>query len=90
MSKETLKTIGILGGMSSAATGEYYHLINEKVKGIKGGHNIAEMIICSVNFANIERYVRTGDWQAAADYLANKAQRIEAAGASCLFLGSWT
>ena len=87
---ETLKTIGILGGMSSAATGEYYNLINQKVKEIKGGHNIAEMIICSVNFANIERFVRTQNWSDAGRYLAEKARRIEDAGAICLFLGTNT
>ncbi|MEL7118538.1 MAG: hypothetical protein AAFO07_03835 [Bacteroidota bacterium] len=43
---ELLNTVGILGRMSSAATGEYYHLINQKVRTIKGGHNIAELIIC--------------------------------------------
>lgn len=90
MSRHTLKTIGILGGMSSAATGEYYNLINQKVKEIKGGHNIAELIICSVNFANIERFVRTNNWEEAAEYLANKAKKLEDAGAVCLFLGTNT
>ena len=41
MSITDLKTIGILGGMSSVATGEYYNLINNKVREIKGGLNIA-------------------------------------------------
>ena len=88
--KSKLKTIGILGGMSSAATEEYYKLINQKVKEIKGGHNIAEMIICSVNFANIERYVRTNNWDQAAKYLVKKAINLEKAGAVCLFLGTNT
>lgn len=85
-----LKTIGILGGMSSAATGEYYKLINDNVKARKGGHNIAEMIICSVNFAIIERCIRNGDWDRAGKYLAEKAQHIERAGASCVFLATNT
>lgn len=88
--KNQLKTIGILGGMSSAATGEYYKLINQKVKEIKGGHNIAEMIICSVNFANIEHYVRTNNWEEAAKYLVEKAIQLEKGGAVCLFLGTNT
>lgn len=88
--KTKLNTIGILGGMSAAATGEYYRLINQKVKEHLGGHNIAEIIICSVNFANIEYYVRSGNWEKAADYLVEKAKQIEAAGASCLFLGTNT
>jgi aspartate racemase len=90
MEKNELKTIGILGGMSSAATGEYYKLINQKVKEIKGGHNIAEMVICSVNFANIERYVRTNNWEEAANYLVEKAIQLEKSGAVCLFLGTNT
>jgi len=90
MNIESLNTIGILGGMSSAATGEYYDLINKKVKEIKGGHHIAEMIICSVNFGNIERFVRTENWEEAGHYLANKAKSVEDAGATCLFLGTNT
>lgn len=87
---EPLKTIGILGGMSSAATGEYYQLINEKVRQIRGGHHIAEMIICSVNFATIEHYIRNNKWAEAGAYLAEKAQGLEQAEASCLFLATNT
>lgn len=90
MKKDTLRTIGVLGGMSSAATGEYYNLINQKVKDIKGGHNIAEMLICSVNFANIERFIRTENWKEASEYLVEKAKSLENAGAVCLFLGTNT
>lgn len=90
MELEILQPIGILGGMSSAATGEYYQLINQKVKQKRGGHTIAEMIIYSVNFANIERFVRTESWEAAGAYLATKAQQVEAAGASCVFLATNT
>jgi len=90
MNTEPLHTIGILGGMSSAATGEYYHLINAKVKARKGGHTLAEMIISSVNFANIERFVRTESWEEAGAYLATKAKGLEAAGAEYLFLATNT
>ena len=85
-----MKTIGVLGGMSAVATGEYYDLINQKVKEIKGGHNIAEMIICSVNFACIERFIKTDNWEEAGVYLADKAKRLEAAGVDCIFLGTNT
>ena len=44
MSITDLKSIGILVGMSSVATGEYYNLINNKVREIKGGLNIAEIV----------------------------------------------
>ena len=79
-----------MGGMSSAATAAYYEIINQKVKTVKGGHNIAEIIICSVNFAVIEQYIREEAWEEAAHYLVEKAQRLEAAGVTCIFLGTNT
>ena len=90
MKPENLTTIGLMGGMSSAATAAYYEIINQKVKTVKGGHNIAEIIICSVNFAVIEEYIREEAWEEAAHYLVEKAQRLEAAGVSCIFLGTNT
>ena len=79
-----------MGGMSSAATAAYYEIINQKVKTVKGGHNIAEIIICSVNFAVIEQYIREEAWEEAAHYLVEKAQRLESAGVICIFLGTNT
>jgi len=79
-----MKTIGVLGGMSNQATAEYYRLINEAVNARLGGWNIAEMIISSVNFGNIERFVRTDNWEDAGRYLRAKAQGLETAGAELL------
>ena len=90
MEPANLNTIGLMGGMSSAATAAYYDIINQKVKTVKGGHNIAEIIICSVNFAVIEQYIREEAWEEAAHYLVEKAQRLEAAGVTCIFLGTNT
>jgi aspartate racemase len=85
-----MKTIGVLGGMSNQATAEYYRLINELVNARLGGWNIAEMLISSVNFANIERFVRTDDWDQAGLYLASKALGLERAGAELLLCVSNT
>ena len=79
-----MKTIGILGGMSNQATAEYYRLINDAVSQRLGGWETAEVIISSVNFGNIERYVRTDSWEEAGTYLAEKAKGLEAAGVDLL------
>lgn len=79
-----LRTIGVLGGMSNQATAEYYRLINEAVNSRLGGWNTAELIITSVNFAHIERFVRKDEWREAGEYLAAKAQGLERAGAELL------
>lgn len=85
-----MKTIGLLGGMSTEATREYYKLINEGVNRVLGGHNVAELLLCSVNFQNIERFIRSGQWEDAGAYLAQKAQQVEAGGADYLFLATNT
>jgi aspartate racemase len=79
-----MKTIGILGGMSQQATAEYYRLINQTVNDRLGGWDIAEIVIQSVNFGNIEHFVRNELWDEAAAYLRVKAQGAERAGADVL------
>ena len=76
MERADVKVIGVLGGMSNQATAEYYRLINEAVNARLGGWNTAEVIINSVNFGNIERFVRTDAWAEAGQYLAGKVDRI--------------
>ncbi len=76
--------------MSDQATAEYYRLINEAVNARLGGWNTAEVIISSVNFANIERFVRAEEWEEAGRYLATKARGLEHAGADLLICVSNT
>lgn len=85
-----MKTIGVLGGMSPTATAEYYRLLNQRVSARLGGWNTAELVISSVNFACIERFVRNGLWQEAGQYLAIKAQGLQRAGADFLLCASNT
>ncbi|MFT8463915.1 aspartate/glutamate racemase family protein [Acetobacter persici] len=74
------KTIGILGGMSNQATGEYYRMLNEQLNQHLGGWDNGEIIIASVNFGNIQSFVREDRWDEAKVYLEDKILRLEAAG----------
>ncbi|MFT8598348.1 aspartate/glutamate racemase family protein [Acetobacter orientalis] len=74
------KTIGILGGMSNQATGEYYRMLNKQLNQHLGGWDNGEIIIASVNFGNIQSFVREERWDEAASYLEGKIQQLEAAG----------
>lgn len=85
-----LRTVGLLGGMSSQATAVYYRTLNRSVQKAIGGHNAAEILLCSVNFENIERFVRSDRWEDAADYLAEKARRLERGGAEFVLLATNT
>jgi len=75
------KTVGVLGGMSNQATAEYYRLLNERLNEQLGGWDNGEIVIVSVNFGNIEHFVRQGEWHAARLYLAGKVDALERAGA---------
>lgn len=78
------KTIGVLGGMSNQATGEYYRLLNERLNKHFGGWDNGEIVIVSVNFGNIEAFVRQDRWDEASAYLAEKVDRLERAGADLI------
>ena len=82
----SMKTIGLLGGMSWESTVPYYRQINEAVKARRGGLHSAKIVLYSVDFAEIERLQHQGDWEAAGSVLANAAQALEHAGADFIVL----
>lgn len=84
--KSSMKTIGLLGGMSWESTELYYRLINEGVKAKLGGLHSAKIALFSVDFQEIEQLQHNGDWKGAARILAEAAKRIEAAGADFLLI----
>ena len=81
-----MKTIGLIGGMSWESTATYYRLINQQVKAKRGGLHSARVILYSVDFHDIERLQRSGDWDKAGTLLANAGCALEAAGAEFLVL----
>lgn len=85
-----LRTVGVLGGMSSQATAEYYRLLNEGINRELGGQHAAAVVIWSVNFQDIERFIRHEQWDAAAEYLAEKARELERGGAEFVVMATNT
>jgi aspartate racemase len=85
-----VKTIGVLGGMSSVASAEYYRLLNQGVNAALGGHAAAELVLYSVDFSVVEECIRAQDWDRAAEYLIERAQRIERAGSEFVVLATNT
>ncbi|MDR6611572.1 aspartate/glutamate racemase family protein [Leifsonia sp. 1010] len=81
-----MKRIGLLGGMSWESSALYYQAINEGVRERLGGLHSADLVMISVDFAEIERLQSSGDWERAGDILAEEAVRLERAGASCVVI----
>jgi aspartate racemase len=83
---ETMKRIGLLGGMSWESSAEYYRLINEATRDRLGGLHSADCLLRSIDFVDVEQLQRTGDWTRAGALLAAEATALEAAGAELLVL----
>ena len=81
-----MKTLGLLGGMSSESTAIYYRLLNEGVNARCGGISAASLIVWSFNFAEIAERQAAGDWDGLALTLAHAARRLEAAGADAVMI----
>ncbi|MFK7993889.1 MAG: aspartate/glutamate racemase family protein [Granulosicoccus sp.] len=85
-----MKTIGILGGMSAASTQLYYqHLCNLTQQQFGGLHS-PELLIRSVNFAEIEHFQMSGNWKAAGETLNREARLLEQGGAQILLIATNT
>lgn len=83
---KTMKTIGLLGGMSWESTASYYQLINESIKKELGGLHSAKIALYSVDFAEIEQLQHQGEWDKTAAILTKAAQGIEKAGADFILI----
>lgn len=81
-----MKRIGLLGGMSWESSVEYERLINTEVRRRLGGTTSADLIIRSYNFAEIEAFQESSDWEAAGAMLARDALVLELAGAEVIVL----
>lgn len=81
-----MKTIGLIGGMSWESTLPYYRIINETVRERLGGLHSAKIVLASLDFHEIEQFQRSGDWDAAAGFLAGAGRTLETAGAEGIVL----
>lgn len=76
-----MKTIGLIGGMSWESSAQYYAIINRAVRERLGGAHSAECLIYSVDFGEIEKLQRSGDWSSLTVRMVQVAKRLEAGGA---------
>ena len=84
------RTIGLLGGCSNVATGEYYKMLNGEVNSRLGGWEIAETLISGMNFGNVEAYVRNDDWAGLMKYMEKHIDKLIAGGADVILCVSNT
>ena len=81
-----MKTLGLIGGMSWESTVPYYRTINQVVREQLGGLHSARLLLHSVDFDEIARLQRAGDWDALAGAMADAAHSLKAGGAQLLVI----
>ena len=86
----SMRTIGLIGGMSWESTRLYYAALNEMARARLGGLHSAPIVLVSLDFAPIAAMQADGRWDEAGDVLADAARRLERAGASCIGLATNT
>ena len=76
-----MKKIGILGGMSPESTTLYYEHITRTYTARFGDYGYPEILIYSVNFQKFVDWQHNGQWQEAAQAMAEALERLHVAGA---------
>lgn len=82
----SMKTIGLVGGMSWHSTAAYYRRINEQVAARRGGHASARIALQSLDFAEVRELQLGGDWAGSGELLADATRRTVAGGADLVAL----
>lgn len=83
-----MRKLGLIGGMSWAATEQYYRHINRGVQKRIGTSCSAPLLIESLNNCELSRLTTDDQWAAATKTLIASAQRLEAAGATALLISA--
>jgi len=81
-----MRIIGLIGGMSWESTAVYYRRINEQVRQQFGGLHSAEVIMRSVDFADIVALQQADKWDEAGTMLSRISRDLQNAGASCVVI----
>lgn len=76
-----MKTIGLIGGMSWESTQEYYRIANQEVKERLGKSHSAKIVLHSVDYSEIERMQREGEWEELKAMMVKIAESLKLSGA---------
>jgi aspartate racemase len=85
-----LKTLGLIGGISSLSTASYYKTINQLTNERLGGSHSAKLFLYSVDFNDFKELQDKDDWIQIESMLSNIAKQLENAGADCIVICSNT
>jgi len=83
---QSMKTIGLIGGMSWESSIEYYRIINEVVRRRLGGLHSAKCLMYSFDFEEIAALQRHDAWDQAASRMIDAGTTLAGAGAEFIVI----
>ena len=86
----TMKTIGLVGGMSWESSAVYYRDLNRGVRARLGGLASPKLVMSTVDFAEVTELEDAERWDKVGELLAQAARSVEAGGADFLLLCTTT
>jgi aspartate racemase len=81
-----MKRLGLIGGMSWQSTAIYYRHLNEIARERMGDLHSADLVMRSLDFADVAHRQHSGDWDGLADILVAAGHDLEKAGAAAVVL----
>lgn len=81
-----MKTIGLIGGMSWESSKTYYEILNREIAKRLGGSHSADVLMHSVDFAEIERLSFSNEWDTIGKLMAESTNKLERGGADLIIL----
>src|SRR3546814_11252482 len=81
-----MRKIGLIGGMSWAATEIYYRHLNKGVQKRIGTSCSAPILLESLNYCELSRLTTPEQWDHARDVLIESAKRLQEAGPTALMI----
>ncbi len=81
-----MRKVGLIGGMSWQTTSLYYQIINQHIASKLGGIHSANLLIRSVDYADIARFTTSGDFGGMTELLVSRGRELKAAGAQAIAL----
>ncbi|MCU0728661.1 MAG: amino acid racemase [Sphingopyxis sp.] len=81
-----MRKLGLIGGMSWAASEQYYRMIQVEVQRRAGPPCSAPLVIDSLNFCDLARISSDEQWVHATKVLSESAQRLAQAGATAILI----
>ena len=85
-----MKKIGLVGGTGPESTLMYYKELNSRIDSLTGENAMPDIAVESVNFRRAWNYVCNKEYDALAEYLAEKVRCLEAAGCEVISLTAVT